>query len=95
MIYRTATLTTPQGLVYAFTEEAWMTRLEVRHEPNGPDGKSDLIEIHDSVSMPELSDGDKRATFTILPGYSRKNKMRHVVVDYVHATIQSAPAPAR
>lgn len=87
MIYRKAVVTTAEGLVYEFTEYAWSTRLEVFRG-------SELVELHDSVSMPEISTDTNRATFRILAGYSRTNEPRDVVVEYVHATIESATPPS-
>ena len=94
MIYRKAALTTAEGLVYEFTEYAWRTSLEVFRTPNDPQGEAQLVELHDSVSMPEISTDTNRATFRILAGYGGMNPTRDVVVEYVRATIESATPPS-
>lgn len=84
---RTATLVTAEGLKYEFEEERWTTRCLVYKTPSGDMNRPELVELYDSVTMPEFSPESKRAKFRTLAGWGGLNPVRDVEIDYVYAEI--------
>lgn len=87
MSYRTATLVTAEGLKYEFEEERWTTRCLVYKTPSGDMSRPELVELYDSVTMPEVNPEAKRAKFRTLAGLGGMNPVQDVEIDYVYAEI--------
>lgn len=87
-IYRKATLHGSDGLIYKFTEHGWSTSCEVFKAPNFIGGEFELVDLHDSVTMPTFSRFRKRATFKVLAGMSGANPTFDVAVRYVHGSVE-------
>jgi hypothetical protein len=87
-IYRKATLHTNDGLVYKFTEYGSSTSCEVFKAPSHIGAELELVDLHDSVTMPTFSRFRKRATFKVLAGMSGANPTFDVAVRYVHGSVE-------
>jgi hypothetical protein len=80
-------MVTADGHKYEFEEESWTTRCLVYKTPSSDMNQPELVEFHDSVTMPEFNPETKRAKFQMLPGMGGKNPVRDVEIDYVYAEI--------
>lgn len=87
-VFRKAKLHTPDGLIYEFTEHSWSTSCEIFREPRYIGDRPELVDLHDSVTMPKISRWRKRASFRILAGMSGKNPTSDVNIKFTYGSLE-------